>query len=76
MRQRFDSAAHLKRRFSSRVIALLAVLSLSSALGCQGVMLGSLASSREDKRILKQAEQDPFPSPSDVGIETPKAAKP
>lgn len=51
-------------------ISLLAVM-LSTSPGCQAFApsaLGTLAASREEKRVLKAAEADPFPSPDDVGL--------
>jgi hypothetical protein len=44
------------------------------SVGCQAVAPGSLAAlttSGQEKKILKQAEVDPFPSPADVGLSAP-----
>jgi hypothetical protein len=44
---------------------------LVTAGGCQAFApgaLGGLGKSREEKRVLKAAETDPFPSPADVGL--------
>jgi hypothetical protein len=42
------------------------------AAGCQGLsspsLIPGLAESRRERQIVRQAENDPFPSPSDVGI--------
>jgi hypothetical protein len=46
-----------------------------TTLGCQVLLPGKLAKFGEERRIIKQAEHDPFPSPADVGIEAPKDAK-
>jgi hypothetical protein len=44
--------------------------------GCQGLSRSSLvpgfAESRQERQIARQAENDPFPSPSDVGIQSPE----
>jgi hypothetical protein len=60
------------RRFrtSSVASALLTAL-VAMSMGCQAVAPGSLAAltaSGQEKKILKQAEVDPFPSPADVGL--------
>jgi hypothetical protein len=44
--------------------------------GCQVFSpgaLGTLTTSRDERRVLKEAETDPFPSPADVGIAAPAA---
>jgi hypothetical protein len=56
-------------------LAIVAVFGLAGSLGCQSFMPGKLTKLGEERRIIKQAEHDPFPSPADVGIETPKDAK-
>jgi hypothetical protein len=43
---------------------------LLATLGCQVLLPSKLTNFAEDRRIIKQAEHDPFPSPADVGIET------
>jgi hypothetical protein len=63
---------------SSAWTAIMAAPILVSSLGCQAFApsaIGTLAASREEKRVLKAAEADPFPSPADVGI-TSSGAKP
>jgi hypothetical protein len=42
---------------------------VTGASGCQSFMPSDLGRSRNDAKILKQAELDPFPSPADVGLE-------
>jgi hypothetical protein len=56
-------------RFSALV--LCAAVVIMGATGCQAfapAAIGSLTASREEKRVLRQAEVDPFPSPADVGL--------
>ena len=51
--------------------ALLCALLGGASLGCSAFApsaLGNLAASREEKRVLKQAAVESFPSPSDVGL--------
>jgi hypothetical protein len=51
--------------------ALLLALSGMLSMGCNAFApsaLGSLAASREEKRVLEQAAVDSFPSPEDVGL--------
>ncbi len=51
--------------------ALLLALSGALSLGCNVFApsaLGGLTASREEKRVIKQAELDSFPSPADVGL--------
>jgi hypothetical protein len=60
--------------WSTRWIAAGAFV-FALAAGCQALMPSKLTTFGEDRRILKQAEHDPFPSPADVGIEAPKAKK-
>jgi hypothetical protein len=43
---------------------------LLATVGCQVLLPSKLTNFAEDRRIIKQAEHDPFPSPADVGIET------
>ncbi len=64
------------RRLSSNTVAwaLLVALVAVNSVGCQAVAPGSLAAlttSGQEKKILKQAEVDPFPSPADVGLGPP-----
>lgn len=52
------------------------VCCLASAVGCQswrssGAIPG-LGSTKGERQVLKQAKHDPFPSPSDVGMEMTK----
>ncbi|WP_428306104.1 hypothetical protein [Lacipirellula sp.] len=40
-------------------------------IGCQSIApkgLGSLTAHQRDQKAIKQAKNDPFPSPSDVGL--------
>jgi len=64
------------RRFRTNSVAsaLLTALVVAISMGCQAVAPGSLAAltaSGQEKKILKQAEVDPFPSPADVGLGAP-----
>lgn len=46
-------------------------LAVATSVGCHSVLPGSLAgltTPRQEKKILEQAEVDPFPSPADVGL--------
>jgi hypothetical protein len=45
------------------------VVAILLVSGCQALLPSKLTSFGEDRRILKQAENDPFPSPADVGLE-------
>ena len=67
----------VSRRAGTRAstLATIAVFGLAASLGCQSFLPGKLTKFGEERRIIKQAEHDPFPSPADVGIETPKDAK-
>jgi hypothetical protein len=63
------------RRLSPRVI--LVAFSLVLAAGCQSFAPGSLAglsTARKESRILKEAQNEPFPSPADVGLASASAA--
>ena len=47
------------------------VLGAAALCGCQAfapAAVGTLSRTHNDKRIAKQAENDPFPSPADVGL--------
>jgi hypothetical protein len=63
------------RRLSPQVIFV--ALSLIVAGGCQSFAPGSLAglsTARKESRILKEAQNEPFPSPADVGLASASAA--
>jgi hypothetical protein len=47
------------------------VLSVMACAGCESFAPGNLASGHKEKRIMKEAENDPFPSPADVGLSQP-----
>ena len=67
----FNSAAGFNR-LPEFVVAALIFVAIAASSGCQSLALGSMAgfsAAREEKKILKQAEHDPFPSPADVGLE-------
>ncbi len=59
-------------RATGLVAAGLVVAGLVVASGCQGLssssLIPGLAESRRERQIVRQAENDPFPSPGDVGI--------
>jgi hypothetical protein len=67
----------VNRRAGTRAstLAIAAVFGLAASLGCQSFLPGKLTKFGEERRIIKQAEHDPFPSPADVGIEAAKDAK-
>jgi hypothetical protein len=68
----------VKRRSSPTASALLATFLGLASLGCQAVAPSSLAAlttSSQEKKILKQAAVDPFPSPADVGLSESTEAK-
>ena len=51
--------------------ALAILLAGAVSIGCNAFApsaLGTLTASREEKRVLKQAAVDSFPSPEDVGL--------
>jgi len=60
--------------FLQRVGRIAALVSLAASAGCQSFAPADLARARDDKRTLKQAESDPFPSPADVGLDAPESA--
>jgi hypothetical protein len=67
----FKSAAGF-RQLPQCLAAALIFLAIAASSGCQSLALGSMAgfsAARQEKKILKQAENDPFPSPADVGLE-------
>jgi hypothetical protein len=52
------------------------VVALACSMGCQAFApsgASGLFADREEKRILKMAKADPFPSPADVGLDQPTA---
>jgi len=57
----------------TRYQALAGCLVLVAAIGCQSwqssASLSGLTASKDERLVVKQAKNDPFPSPSDVGIE-------
>ncbi|MBL9161369.1 MAG: hypothetical protein JNL18_01375 [Planctomycetaceae bacterium] len=56
----------------SRTASLAIALSAAVALvGCQSFApagIGALAAKQREQKIVKQAANDPFPSPKDVGL--------
>ena len=57
---------------------MLMCVGVTLLVGCQAFAPGGLAGISlpgEDTRIAKQAQNDPFPSPADVGIEQPNAVR-
>jgi hypothetical protein len=58
--------------FVRRPAALVAIaLACGAAMGCQTFAptgLGALAAKQKEQKIVKQAANDPFPSPKDVGL--------
>ena len=61
------------RHTSPKAVAstLLLAFVVAISAGCQSFAPGSIAAlttSGQEKKILKQAEVDPFPSPADVGL--------
>jgi hypothetical protein len=71
--KRFDNRSFVG--ISAATLFVVAAVGLTSSLGCQVLLPSKLTKFGEDRRILKQAEHDPFPSPADVGLETPKDEK-
>jgi hypothetical protein len=60
---------------SAAKLIVVAAVCLTILPGCQVFLPSKLTKFGEDRRILKQAEHDPFPSPADVGLEAPKDEK-
>ncbi len=62
----------LVERRSSHVVSLSLACALGGlACGCQTFAptgLGSLAAKQREQKVVKQAANDPFPSPKDVGL--------
>jgi hypothetical protein len=57
---------------------LLLAFVVATSAGCQAFAPGSFAAlttSGQEKKILKQAEVDPFPSPADVGLSASKSTR-
>ena len=76
MRRDTAKLAVLTRALIDGAPSLLVALTLVLSTGCQTFAPGALdglTASRGEKRALKQAETDPFPSPADVGLEELKA---
>jgi hypothetical protein len=70
-RQVFKSAVRFRRFPECFAIGLL-VMAVIASCGCQSLALGSmtgLSGTRQEKKIRQEAENDPFPSPSDVGLD-------
>ena len=68
----------LTGRSGSRTTLLALSAALFAAVGCQSFApmgLGSLASKQKEQKIVKQAANDPFPSPQDVGLGGNEKAK-
>jgi hypothetical protein len=75
MRRRSVELAAELRQFAGRSCAILAAVAVAASLGCQSFAPGDLtglSASRKEKKILQQAEHDPFPSPEDVGLDKPR----
>ena len=57
-----------------RVWILLSITALWANIGCQAWQthpwMPTMINSSGERQIVKQAKQDPFPSPSDVGIDS------
>ena len=72
MQVSFKSMIHSAAR--SRGAWLLLVVAAVACIGCQAVApqdWSGLKSAREEQKILKLAKRDPFPSPADVGLDSP-----
>ncbi len=59
-------------RIASRCLYLGCLLLFAASSGCQSLsnsgLLPGLAEAKREKQIVRLAENDPFPSPSDVGL--------
>jgi hypothetical protein len=53
--------------------SLTVIFILLLSVGCQAFLPSKLTSFGENRQIIKQAENDPFPSPADVGLDDPKS---
>lgn len=65
------SAMPVARRGRAGIALILAVV---ACVGCQAAVPNDWAgmkSIREEQKILKLAKRDPFPSPADVGLDSP-----
>jgi len=60
------------RKYSTQFRFLTALLVLTATIGCQSwqtsSILPGLTTTKGERLIKKQAKNDPFPSPSDVGF--------
>lgn len=76
MRRHLANVVDLAPSFAARIPVILLTLVAFVSGGCQTFAPGNitgLTSSRQEKKILKQAEVDPFPSPADVGLSESEA---
>jgi hypothetical protein len=67
MRHHAFKYVHLVRRRAACVV----MLAVAACGGCQNFAPSEFSRTRDDAKILKQAENDPFPSPADVGLDQP-----
>jgi hypothetical protein len=65
-----DGGGMVRPGVATRVVLALAVAA-GAAAGCQSFVPGDLTASKGEKKILKLAKADPFPSPADVGLAQP-----
>ena len=63
-------------RTTLRCLSYGCLLLLAASAGCQSLsssgMMPGLAEAKREKQIVRLATNDPFPSPSDVGLKLPK----
>ena len=58
-------------KFYRTVISCGLLAASCASVGCQSIApsgLGSLTAHQRDQKAIKQAKNDPFPSPGDVGL--------
>jgi hypothetical protein len=60
---------------AARAALLLASTALVGCAGFAPAGLGSLSAKHHEQKIVKQAANDPFPSPSDVGLGSAEKTK-
>ncbi|RIK74585.1 MAG: hypothetical protein DCC67_16405 [Planctomycetota bacterium] len=48
--------------------ALAAAVACGSIAGCKSLTSTGLGASRSEKKVIRQAAVDPFPTPADVGL--------
>jgi len=62
----------IKRWLSTTSLLGTVVIASSGCQSWHSAAIPGLASKQGERQVLRQAKQDPFPSPSDVGMKVTK----